>query len=298
MKQVLAAVVSVAVLGASPALAQTGRAARVLALPAGAQAAAMGNAFLLDGDSRAVFYNPAGLDSAGGAGVDVARYGSSGSLASASAAAGPFGFGVQVLSYGTASPDPRLLQPGDVALRSDGAVSGSEMSAAVGYARKLWKLRVGATARFVQERVGDTHDQGWAADVGATLKAGPAVLGIAGRSLGPDLTLGGRDTRMPMALRLDAAVPSQEVGPLDVAGAATLTVAAGARVMPGAGVQVGYYPIEGRTFAGRAGVRRGYGGEPAVLTLGGGLQWDKLAIDYAYEGLRGGPAHRIGLTWR
>ncbi|MDB4947512.1 MAG: hypothetical protein JWM27_161, partial [Gemmatimonadetes bacterium] len=194
------------------------------------------------------------------------------------------------------------LPDGDASLRAQGPVGAGELAATVAYARKVrGRFRVGAGAKLVQERLGGAQDAGWAVDLGAAARVGPATVGLAARDLGPALEIGGARARLPARVTLGATLRRQEVGPLDVTAAAEATRLAGGRLVPAAGVEVGYWPVVGRTVAARAGVRRGVEGEGARVTLGGGMRWDRLSIDYAWQGLDGagsGAAHRVGLTWR
>jgi hypothetical protein len=294
-----------ALLGAGAAHAQAGHSPRVLALPASVRAEAMGGAFTLGGgDADAVFFNPASVDSAGGVGVRGQRFGAAGTAVSASGSAGSaanaFGFGVQALTYGAPTADAAAL-PGDArSLAADGSVGAGELAATVAYARKLGNtFRLGAGAKLLQERLGGAQDAGWGVDVGGTAKLGPVVAGLAVRDLGPALEIGGSRAKLPTRVTLGAALPRTELGPLDVGAAAAVTRLAGGRVVPGAGVEAAYWPVPGRTFVGRAGVRRGDAGEPTVFTFGGGLAWDRFSVDYAYRGLgAAGAAHSVGITWR
>jgi hypothetical protein len=292
-----------ATLAAAPCTAQTGHSPRVLGLPASVRAAGMGGAFPLDGgDANAVFYNPAAIDSTGGVGVEVARYGSAATVANLAGARGTgpsaFGFGLQVLSYTTSAFDVSQLAEDEASLAAKGPTAVSELAATAGYARSWRRFRLGVAGKFVQERLGSEQDVGWAADVGVTTKVRRLVAGLSAQDLGPSLRVGGEKARLPARITLDATLPGRPVGPLDVSAAAAVSRLAGGRMMPGGGVEVGYYPIEGRTFVGRAGVRRGDEGEAAVLTLGGGFVWDHLSLEYAFRGLDGpGAVHRVGISW-
>jgi hypothetical protein len=294
-----------ALLGAGAAHAQAGHSPRVLALPASVRAAAMGGAFMLaGGDADAVFYNPAAMDSAGGVGVQAARWGTAATgvaaAGSAGSAANTFGFGVRALTYGAPGADVSAQPGGERSLALRGPTGASELAATVAYGRKLaGTFRVGLGATLLQERVGGAEDAGWGVDVGGTAKVGPVIAGLAATGLGPALRIGGAKAKLPSQVTLGASLPRTDVGPLDVGAAAAVTRLAGGRVVPGAGVEVAYWPVAGRTFVGRVGVRRGDTGEPTVFTFGGGLAWDRFSVDYAYRGLGGeGAAHRVGITWR
>jgi hypothetical protein len=69
-------------------------------------------------------------------------------------------------------------------------------------------------------------------------------------------------------------------------------------VLPALGVELAYWPITGRTFFVRGGVRRPEeGAQP--FTLGAGYAGDKIILDYALDPFEGGRrAHRFGVKWR
>ena len=90
------------------------------------------------------------------------------------------------------------------------------------------------------------------------------------------------------------------LGPLDVLPTVQAAWQRGARFTPAAGLELGYWPVTGRTFFLRAGVRRpDAAAAERAFTLGAGFSGDRIAIDYALAPLRGGRAtHRVGLRWR
>ncbi len=70
-------------------------------------------------------------------------------------------------------------------------------------------------------------------------------------------------------------------------------------VVPGGGLEVAWWPVQGRTFVGRIGYRRMP--EPGVdpLTLGAGFEGDDFRIEYAWQGADGDDAvHSFGIRWR
>ena len=64
---------------------------------------------------------------------------------------------------------------------------------------------------------------------------------------------------------------------------------------PAGGVEFGYLPIEGVTFAGRVGGRLPEKNAEAPLTLGASFTFDRLSLDYGFEPYQGREAHRVGL---
>jgi hypothetical protein len=68
---------------------------------------------------------------------------------------------------------------------------------------------------------------------------------------------------------------------------------------PHAGIEVAYWPVSGRTFIGRVGVRYIEDSDIRPLTLGAGFTGDRIGIDYGYQGYDGSEVvHRVGVRLR
>lgn len=295
-----------ALLGAPPLSAQEGpHRPQVLRVPASASAMGLGNAFLLtDGLSDVLFYNPALLGQAGGGELAVGRYGSSSTLLTVSAAAdwfsGGVGGGVQVLSHGTSALTPLGLSTVEDSLSTGGDTGVSELIATVGYARRWGPLRAGLAVKLAEERFGGGRDASVAADVGVAFVADGYTVGLAAQNLGPDLDLGGVSLPLPIRVTLAGATETAPLGPLDIAGSAALLWDSEEAWIPSAGLEISWWPVIGRTFKGRVGVRRVPDGEAWPVTFGAGFQGDDFGLDYAFQGFRGPPdgAHRLSVRIR
>ncbi|HET7274994.1 MAG TPA: hypothetical protein VFI91_07420 [Longimicrobiaceae bacterium] len=256
----------------------------ILGLSTSTRALGLGGAFVLSAqDSDALFYNPAVLDDGGGMAVAVQKIGTYGTAVSASAvtdwADGAIAVGVQTLD-----------------------LYGSAVAASVGYARAFGGeegFRLGIAGKFVEQRYDGSHDGAPALDIGAAKEIGPVVVGLAVRNLGPALELDGREISMPERITLGASTEREEVGPLDLLGTAAVSRLHDGTVIPAAGLEVSWWPIVGRTFSGRIGVRRVTMDDASPVTFGAGFSGDKLSIDYAFWSRGGlGDTHLIGLSWR
>lgn len=263
---------------------------------------ALGDAFMLSGDeSDAIFYNPAALDQASGLQVGVQRYGSATDVATVSGATewfdGRIGVGFQAVAYGAATR-AGLDQRAEETLFANGPVDVAELAATLGYAREIADMRIGIAGKAFQRRAGGERDTGAALDVGATREVGPVTLGLAVRNLGPALELGGEDIELPRRFSLGAAVPREPVGPLDIGGTAAVSRLRDGTITAGGGLEIAWWPVVGRTFVGRVGVRTADGaGRP--FTFGAAFLGDALALEYAYRGFeRMGGTHRITVGWR
>ena len=276
----------------------------VLELPASTRGLALGGAFHMVGnDSDAVFHNPALIGGAGVIGAAMQRFGTASLLSTVSGAAewssASVAVGVQTLGYGAPGGDADILAHDARSLFASRSTGVSEVAISVGYARELRGVRAGITGKLVDQRLGGHHDATGAVDVGVAVGAGRARLGLAVQNLGPGLTLG--ETRVPLPVRVTAggSTPAIPVGPLDLGWSAAVSREADGVVVPGTGLEIAYWPVRGRTFTARVGVRRAPDGFGHPVTFGGAFNGDRLAIDYAWQRYDGGEAaHRLGLSWR
>jgi len=280
----------------------------VLTLPASTRAAAMGDAFGVSlVDSDAVFYNAAFTDRLRGAGASEARYGGHGALHTFSAGTdwfgGAIGIGVRGLDY--AAPAVGGVGAGGAGSAADALFGGgesplSERVLALVYGRRVRGVRLAVTAKHFRQRSQGERNELVLGDLATAFTYRFLSIGAAAQNLGPlDYEVAGQSVDVPLRGRLDVAtVRSYPVGPLDVAGSAAVSYVQGGRVVPAAGVELAYWPVTGRTFFLRAGLRRAdEGGRPH--TLGAGFAGDKIVLDYALEPFeQGRRAHRFGVKWR
>lgn len=304
---VLGALTLLAGWAASPADGQAQSAEHgplVLELPASTRGLALGGAFYTVGnDSDAVFHNPALIGGNGIIGASMQRFGSQSLLSTVSGAAewssASVAVGIQTLGYGAMDGGIGVLSHDARSLFASGSTGTSEVAVSVGYAREVRGIRAGITGKLVDQRLGGHHDATGAVDVGVAVGAGPARFALAVQNLGPGLTLDEVEVPLPFRVTAGGSTPAIPVGPLDLGWSAAVSREADGTVVPGAGMEVAYWPVRGRTFTARVGVRRAPEGFGRPVTLGGAFNGDRLAIDYAWQRFDGGEAvHRIGLSWR
>ena len=287
---------------AAPAVAQPAPVAPLLGwLPVSTRALAMGGAAAAVPDAAAVLHNPALLASARGLEVGAQRYGRGatlGSLAGAIAyAPGGLGFGIELLDQrapcaGCAAALP--TREADLTMR--GGLPASGLAATLGFGRTVHGVQVGASARYVEQRIPDERDGTLAADVGAAYDVGPVTLGLTVHDIGGTLSLAGRDWSLPRRATLGAAVDRLAVGPFDLGAAGDVSLLTDGELAIGGGAEIGYTPLDGYTVAGRVGLRHAPGGDVGPLSLGAMARRDRIALEYAWQPLDGGASlHRIGL---
>jgi hypothetical protein len=275
----------------------------VLTAPSSTRALGVGDAYTaLAADPDAIFYNPGQLVPARGLGVGIQRYADGSALLTASAASalapGTMGLGVQILDHATSATSyGALVRAGEAALFTRGPVLATGAVVTVGYARTIFNLRVGAAGKIVHQQFGNERDATPAFDVGVS-RGSTWQIALVGRHLGHGLDVGGASVALPREVVLAGAVPRREVGPLDLAAAASIAMRADGSLAGGGGTEWAYNPLDGFTFAARIGYRAVEGAE-SHLTLGAGFIGERFNLDYAFQASDGaGAAHRLGVRWR
>lgn len=158
--------------------------------------------------------------------------------------------------------------------------------------------RVGAAVKYVDERQGAGQDGVPALDLGISRDVGRFTAGAAVQNIGSGIRHGGWHPQLPFRLSLGAATYGFVAGPLDLGGSASVAVLPDGDLLPAAGVEVGYVPLDGYLFQVRVGVRRPELRAMQPLTIGGSASLDRFTLDYAYEDWAGGGAHRLALRVR
>lgn len=284
--------------------AQTaGREPALVELPVGARSVALGHAYQVgDADPDAVFHNPALLGRSEGVMLGYTRFGDGGVGLSLSHArswlGGRIGVGVRALEAG--SPGPGARRGGVDPLLDRGSPGVGELSASLAYARTLFGVRLGVTGRLVDQRFDEARNAAASFDVGVAHELGPLSAALAVRNIGPDRDLGGdEEIPQPLLVTLGVGGYGEPVGPLDLGFAASLSVRDDGEVEGGGGLEIGYWPIQGRTFVLRIGGRHVPEGEASPLTLGASFWGDDLVLAYAFQPVDGlDDVHRITVGWR
>lgn len=288
---------------AGPAAAQDHeQAPLVLLLPGGTRALGVGNAFAAGRGSEVLFYNPAQMFILRGTTLSVERFGGASTLGTLSTV-GPFGrvylgAGVQYLDYHKGIGSSFYSLPADLTFR--GPTNASSAAATVALAIRWKGVRFGAAGKYVEERIGDLRDGGVAFDLGAAREIGRGTLGLSVQNIGGGLEIPGQPADLPTRVTLGAALPSILVSSyFDFTGFAAVSRERDGRIVPGAGVELIYQPVEGWTVIGRAGARRVRDvpdRAESPVTFGGSFGLDRLWIDYAFQPYRGpGSAHRVAV---
>lgn len=293
-------------LAATPALdAQTpDRGPLLLELPSSTAELAMGGAFYVsETSSDAVFVSPGVLDRSRGISAALQRYGSRTTLASLSGAAewwgGGVALGLRSVGFGAASEAPEDLTGDPAAVYAAGPVAVHQLAATAGYGRRLMGIRWGATASLVEQRVGGERDATVAFDLGAAADVGPLTLAVSGHHLGAAMDVGSGTLALPHRGRLAASFRDHALGPLDLGAAGVVSILADGSVRPGAGLEAAYWPVVGRTFIARVGVRDTGESSASAVTFGLAFEGDDIVVEYAREGLDGlDAAHRLGIGFR
>lgn len=295
------------VLTAIPAArAQSGRfAPLVVQLPMGAQALAMGGWNASSRDVDAALGNPAYAGSIASTSLSLARYAdrvNAGAISNQSTI-GVIGIaiGASYLDYGAATPTLQAREfSGDVLIER-GPFAAASLAGGIALSTTFKGFRLGVAGLYVEERVQSTRASVAAASIGASkdIFTGNVRLGLAIQNIGPDLRAPSGDIELPTRVALGATGPLIPIGAyLDLFLAGGLAIQRDGFLAGSAGGELSYVPIEGLSMALRAGVRRPELRAQQPLTLGLGAAYDRLAVDYAWEQLDGGGAHRLSVRLR
>ena len=284
----------------------------VLRLPASARIAAMANAGIASNDADALLYNPGMLVIARGMAASVQRYGrggTSGSIATVTQVGGlNIGMGAQFVDWTAPAPVNfdqtsyrERIAGGATALFGRNGVAASSSAFTIGLARTVKGLRIGASVKYAEDRIGAAYDGTVAFDIGMYRPLGPANLAITAQNLGPGTNIRGQPGTLPRRIGIGyggGLFPRWEHW--DLGAQMLVTLENELFVRPAGGVELGYVPIEGVSIVFRTGLRLPREQNESLVTGGLGITIDRLSLDYALEPFRGGRpiSHRVGLRIR
>ncbi len=287
----------------APTQAQTpGREPGVVEFRVGARAAGLGAAQLGVADSD-LFLTHAALAGSGGMQAGFSRFGKNGTHMTLTSSRQWFGgkiglgFGLEALEYRGGAPGSRAggLDP----FFGDGSMGISETSAALGVSSDLFGVDFGVTTRLITSRFDASRKTHATMDIGVTRRAGQVNLALTVRSLGPERTISGIKVKPPTEVVLGGGFYGRPVGILDLGMAAELRRRADGEFLGGGGLELGYYPVNGRTFVGRVGFRNVPEGDAKPFSVGGSYWGDDLVLEWGWHPIDGnGGVHTFTLGWR
>ena len=250
-------------------------------------------------DIEAIFGNPAMVGVAVGTVVGMGRFDAATQLTLASSASlGPFSVGIGA-QYLDAFTQGFALPYSSYALQTGGDRLASSAVGAFALATTFRGNRVGAAVKYVEQQVDVLRDGAPSLDLGIARDVSRYTVGLAVQNIGAGIHLfPNAATQLP--LRVAAGVTSYgwTVGPFDVNGSAGASVLPDGIVLPAFGLELGYAPLEGYSFALRAGIRRPELRAQQPLSFGGAAALDRFALEYAYEEWVNGGTHRVALRVR
>ena len=286
-------------LNGAPLAGQTGTPGLGHDVATSTRAMALGGAYVMgSGQADAVFQHPSLLRDASGMTLDVQRWGSASGSTSAAAVTSWFGgsvgvaVGVQSMQYGYSDPTPPTGRALD-GLFSDTSAPISERAALLGLSRGFDTGDVdwGVALRFSEERVENVRSTDLEVLLGASREVGPVTVGVTFPDVGRTIT----------DVDIGVGAYGWELGPLDLGVSGRLS-GFDDEVVAGRGVEVGYWPVRGRTFVGRVGVQSVPDGSVASpVTLGFAYWGDDLVLEWAFQPYDGAPesgTHRFSIGWR
>ncbi len=301
----LIAATLVAIGFAPSAAAQQTRPAPLLLLPGSTRAMGLGNAYVAGTGADVIFYNPAQVGESRNTVLSTQRFGSRASLASLAtntAALGlSIGLGVQYIEYGAEQEDGSTTIG---ALARGGDFAASSVLGLLSLSKEQNGIRIGVTAKYLAQQVAIGRQSTPSFDLGVATDVSFLTVGLVLSD--PDGVFENGSTpalRLPTRATVGAMASGLPIGAwFDAGVAASLSTDKRGRVLPAGGLEVSYLPVSGWSFTGRVGAQAAaqpeYDGTSA-LTLGATISADRLALDYAFQQLRGtGATHRVGVRFR
>lgn len=282
----------------APATAQADRYAPVVLQLAPTPRAAVLGATAAARDIEAIFGNPAMIGVAAGTVAGAARYdGATLLTVASSSSSGSFAVGVGAMYLrGTAHSDRLPLW--SYALNVPGHLALTSAVGTFGLATTVRGLRVGSAVKYATQHQGAVGDARPALDLGVARDLGRLTAGLTVQNIGAGPRFPTSSAQLPLRVAAGLAGYGFTWGPMDVSGAAGVSVLPDGLVLPAAGLELGYVPLDGYTFVARIGLRRPELRAQQPLSFGGSASLDRFSLDYAYEDWDGGRAHRLALRVR
>ncbi|HAU89077.1 MAG TPA: hypothetical protein DCW72_02250 [Elusimicrobia bacterium] len=278
--------------------------AQFLRLGGGARAAAMGDSAAASGGAQAMFHNPAGLTGAVATELLfshakwIADLNYSNLAAVRNSPGGAYGLAVSYLSFPSTDKYDRLGN------KLSESYSASDMSAAVGFARKFGAATdLGVSVKYVRSVLEDETATAAAADVGFRHEAikDKLRLGLALQNAGTKLRYIEAQSRLPLTLRFGGEytlhLPHEDGMRKHITFATEFSHLKDAGVYAGAGIEFGTSYDKGNHFAMRLGYRTNKLGSASGISAGLAVDMKSSIAEYAYAPMGDlGNTHRLSLT--
>ena len=249
-------------------------------------------------DIEGVFSNPAMMLVASGTVVGFGRYESATHLVLASAASlGSFSVGIGA-QYLDAQSQSNELPYWSYSLRAGGHLPASSAVGGLSLATTFRGNRIGATGKYVIQRIGSVEDARPSLDVGLARDVSRYTIGATVQNIGAGIHLPNSSAQLPLRVSAGVATYGWAVGQFDLNGSAGVSVLPDGILLPGGGVEVNYSPLEGYSFALRGSIRRPELRAQQPISVGGSAGLDRFALEYAWEDWVGGGVHRLALRVR
>jgi hypothetical protein len=249
-------------------------------------------------DIEAVFSNPAMVGVAAGSIAGFGRFGAATHLMIASATSlGSFSVGVGA-QYLDALSQSNELPYWSYSLRAGGHLPTASAVGALSLATTYRGNRLGATGKYVVQRIGSVEDAVPSLDVGLARDVSRYTVGVTVQNVGAGIHLPNSGAQLPLRVSAGVATYGWQVSQFDLNGSAGLSVLPDGILLPGAGVEVNYNPLEGYSFALRGSLKRPELRAQRPLSVGGSAGLDRFAVEYAFEDWVGGGVHRLALRVR
>lgn len=276
----------------------------VIQLPTGARPLSMGGWNASTRDVDAVFGNPAYAGTMTSTSLSLARYaaGVNAGTLSNHTTIGVIGIaiGATYLDYGALTPRIDSTAFASAVLTERGPNAAASLAGSIALSMLFKGMRWGIAGTYLEERVESERASVAAASLGVSKDMfGNSTVGLTVQNIGPPLPAESGDVDLPLRVALGITRATFALHPfVDLGLSGGVAVRRDGFVSGGAGGELSWVPIEGIAIALRAGVRRPDLRAQQPLTLGLGGAYDRLALDYAFEQMDGGGAHRLSIRLR
>jgi hypothetical protein len=261
----------------------------------------LGGAHMMTSDEpTAVFEHPALLRGASGLALDLQRWGEHAEATSVSAATSwwggkvSVGLGLRSFQHTAVAVDGFEGPHPQDRLFVRAGIASSDRVAALGAAMTFFDLDWGVSLRLAEHQFGSpgvVRRKDAEVGFGVAREVGPVTVGLSAHDLLDD----------PADLELGVGSYGWEVGFLDVGVTARLGLV-DEDLVGGGGLELGYWPVRGRTFVARVGAQSVPDGSDAnPMTMGFAYWGDALILEWAFQPFTDaaeGGTHRFSIGWR
>jgi len=275
----------------------------ILTLPTSTRALGLGGVYVYSSpDADAIFSAPSVISSSRGSSLSAHNYGDEGKYVSLSTtfniSGGVLAFGVQTLTYSVGEKTHTSVPYRPEELFSSLPFASSDIVTSIGYGKSIQGIQFGIVGKMIESRTSHQSFNTKVFDFGFAKTGFGTTWSLTVQNMGPELFDNG-GFPLPHQVNFSASTRRRQLGPLDYYGTGRISRLEDGAVVQAGGLEISYWPIRGRTFTGRIGVRDVPVGRASLVTYGAAFTNDNITFEYAFEDFEYyGSVHRFGIRWR